>query len=125
MSVPEPYQDLIILHGRSEVESDLLRQLLEDSGIETFHVPSAESALMGRPSRIRFAIRSTDREQAEEILDQAAMKLADFQAVRSAYNLDEPFHHVFSRWRMRFSWGVVLWIAALLLLLAYFAARGR
>lgn len=118
---PPRSDSLIVMQGRSEVESDLLRNILEHAGIETFHVPSAESALMGRVSRTRFAFRATDRPAAEETLRAAGLQLEDFRAVKSAYNLDEPFHRAFGGWSLRFTWGAMLWVAALIALILYFA----
>jgi hypothetical protein len=84
--------ELLVLQGKTEVEMELLRGLLEDAGLETFHVPSAASALLGRVSGIRRAIRAADRAAAGEALAAAGLRLEDFVAPLSAYNVDEPYH---------------------------------
>ena len=83
--------DLLVLQGKTEVEMELLRGLLEDAGLETFHVPSAASALLGRVSGIRRAIRAADRAAAGEALAATGLRLEDFVAPLSAYNVDEPY----------------------------------
>jgi hypothetical protein len=82
----------IILQGRTEVEGEMLRSLMESHGLDTFHIPSLASAIMGRSTGFRFAIRQSDEQQAREILDELQLRLEDFTAVRSAYNQDIPYH---------------------------------
>jgi len=94
---PPSVNDLLTLQGDSEIDGELLRSLLEDSGIETFHVPTAYAALLGRASGIRFAIRQSDRPLAEEALAAAGHQFKDFIAAPGAYNVDEPLHRTFGR----------------------------
>ena len=95
--MPESWNsELIIIQGRTEVESNLLRGIIQQGGVEIFHVPSAASALMGRTTSFRFAVRISDRTKVENILNEMGLKLSDYTAVKSAYNLDEPFHRAFS-----------------------------
>ncbi len=120
-------QDLLVIQGHTEVEGDLLRTLLEENGVTTFHVPSAASGLMGRVTGFRFAIRSGDRPAAEKALADMELQLDDFLAVTSAYNLDEPFHRAFEVNQSRsIRWGtmVLLGIGALLIIMTMIRACG-
>jgi hypothetical protein len=83
---------LLEIQGRTEVEGALLRSLLENNGIETFHVPSLASAIMGRSTGFRFGIRKRDRAAAAEILRDHDLDLEDYLAIPSAYNFDVPYY---------------------------------
>jgi hypothetical protein len=118
--------DLLVLQGKTEVEMELLRGLLEDAGLETFHVPSAASALLGRVSGIRRAIRESDRAAAGEALAAAGLRLEDFVAPRSAYNIDEPYGILASsgaRPRTLAAWGLAILMLAAFGLVAYLFTR--
>ena len=116
--------ELLVLQGKTEVEMELLRGLLEDAGLETFYVPSAASALLGRGSGIRRAIRAAARAAAGEALAAAGMRLEDFVAPRSAYNVDEPYHAIVApgaRGRTLAAWSLaVLGLLTVLALLYLF-----
>jgi len=111
---------LIIIQGNTEIESDLLRGIIEEAGICTFHVPSAASALMGRTTSFRFAILRADRDKVENILKEMGLKLDDYTSVKSAYNLDEPFHRAFSRSENRISLISIFLLILGLFFLLYF-----
>jgi hypothetical protein len=118
--------ELLVLQGKTEVEMELLRGLLEDAGLETFHVPSAASALLGRVSGIRRAIRESDRTAAAEALAAAGLRLEDFVAPRSAYNVDEPYGVLASpgaRGRTLAAWGLALLLLTAFGLIAYLFTR--
>jgi hypothetical protein len=120
------HTEQLILQGTSEVEMDLLRGLLEDAGVETFHVPSAASALQGRVSGIRRAIRVADRDNAAAVLASAGFRLEDFVAPASAYNLDEPYHSLVApgaRSRTLVTVGLALLALAMLVLIAYLSTK--
>jgi|GEM_PF-7045875 len=105
---PAADDTLLVVQGRTEVEGELLRSLLENSEIETFHVPSLASAILGRSTGFRFGIRPGDRAVAAEVLRERGLELEDFLAVASAYNLDVPYYVHSTADPRRVSWrGVV------------------
>ncbi|MBN2432498.1 MAG: hypothetical protein JXQ27_13560 [Acidobacteria bacterium] len=99
---------LLVIQGRTEVEGELLRNLLANNGIDTFHVPSLASAIMGRSTGFRFGVRCRDRTVAAEVLRETGLELEDYLAVPSAYNLDVPYYVHSTADPRRVSWrGVV------------------
>ena len=118
--------ELLVLQGKTEVEMELLRGLLEDAGLETFHVPSAASALLGRVSGIRRAIRAADRAAAGEALAAAGLRLEDYVAPRSAYNVDEPYHALVASGagrRTLAAWGLAVLVLSAVGLAVYLLTR--
>jgi len=115
--------ETIILQGRTEVEGDLLRSLLESEGVNTFHEPSAASAILGRTTGFRFAVRRQDQNRAAEVLEERGLSIQDFIAVKSAYNLDVPFHLKIDAEHPSPSWRGLAAGIAFLVLMIFFLTR--